>query len=418
MKHLTAPSAMTRRQLATLCLAACCLCLFQHVSAFSQKHNEGDEVVYLSLARNMGWDLSNYTTRNDPLVRRFPNSIYRAELFHHPPLYPFVLKLGGLFGASVAAGLLFAWLVISATFYASYRLLARLRAQHTTAIVVCTGLTFCPLLLFSTVRLHLDALFGLLLACAILAHIDALETGSRRRALLAACLWVATLNVRYAALAALPWIPLLHLFFLHRLRRRDGDPEAAELRRAAWMTTGIVAGLVLTLGLQHYYRVLWTYGTLLPGQFAVLDPDAAQFSPFLRSILERSRPRMLVYLLLLFPALGVFFLPRTYIRLRRAIGDARWEALFPLLFLYQLALVFVFTHQQLRYFAAATPALYLSLPFFLRERPHPALIGVGVVTLLSMVTTGFYSSVLMPPSKMMIVPALFLYLEPLYALYR
>ena len=42
-----------------------------HVRTFTVPHDEGDETVYLGLAREMGWDFSNYTTRDLPGIRRY-----------------------------------------------------------------------------------------------------------------------------------------------------------------------------------------------------------------------------------------------------------------------------------------------------------------------------------------------------------
>ena len=62
------------------------LCVLMHAKSFSVSHIEGDEIVYLTLAREMNWDFSGYSTQHDAAVRRFPHSIYRQELFHHPLL--------------------------------------------------------------------------------------------------------------------------------------------------------------------------------------------------------------------------------------------------------------------------------------------------------------------------------------------
>ncbi len=63
-------------------------------------HREGDEAcsTWRACAERMGWDFSGYTTKDDPRVNSFPIRIYRQELFHHPPLYPWLLKWGLAWG--------------------------------------------------------------------------------------------------------------------------------------------------------------------------------------------------------------------------------------------------------------------------------------------------------------------------------
>ena len=78
-----------------------------HLPSFSARHHEGDERVYLMLARDMSWDLSYYTTRDHPYISKYPYSIYRAELFHQPPLYPLILKAGIKARAVILTGLSF-----------------------------------------------------------------------------------------------------------------------------------------------------------------------------------------------------------------------------------------------------------------------------------------------------------------------
>src|ERR1700733_6103280 len=71
-----------------------------HCPMLFKSHFEGDEVAYFVLSQRMGWDLSNYTTKDDPRVNTFPYTIYRNPVFHHPPLLPLVLKAGAHFTAN------------------------------------------------------------------------------------------------------------------------------------------------------------------------------------------------------------------------------------------------------------------------------------------------------------------------------
>ena len=80
-------------------------------------HDEPDEQVYLGLAREMSWNLSRYTTMHVPRFRQLPYSIYRQPLFHQPPLYPLILKVGEALGSPAVTGLVFNNLAMSMVLY-------------------------------------------------------------------------------------------------------------------------------------------------------------------------------------------------------------------------------------------------------------------------------------------------------------
>lgn len=97
-----------------------------HLNAFFVAHVEGDEVVYLTLSREMNWDLTHYTTKDDPIVSQFPHNSYRLPLFTHPPLFPWLLKVGDTLGNSIATGLTIELLAMGLLFVFTARLMLRL----------------------------------------------------------------------------------------------------------------------------------------------------------------------------------------------------------------------------------------------------------------------------------------------------
>ncbi|RME85634.1 MAG: hypothetical protein D6785_04170, partial [Planctomycetota bacterium] len=81
--------------------------LATHIPFFFFPHHEGDEMVYLALAQEMNWDFSHYTTKDHPIIARYSSfQTHRQPLFVHPPLYPYLLKIGFLFGYPIQVGLL------------------------------------------------------------------------------------------------------------------------------------------------------------------------------------------------------------------------------------------------------------------------------------------------------------------------
>ena len=374
-----------------------------HVKSFSVEHVEGDELVYLSLSRQMNWDLSHYTTMDDPTIRLYPSALYRQPLFIHPPLYPLILKIGGMLGNRIATGLLFANLSMGLLLLYTWRAMVLFRVQPSSAVAAFLGIAFCPLLLFSTARLHHDALFGIWLTCGMIAYLEALNTRSVGRALLAGGLITFAMNLRYTGIVAPLLVALGQGYFLYILTRLEAPTSARGMsilrsvaaRRRNWIVFGVVIFMVLSLGMQHYYRLFATYQTLRPYAIMVADPDIAGFSPFLQIVMNRSRSQTLIYLVAIFPILLIFITPWPY---RVAVGATReghWAPMFMLISFCMLILAAFPSHPMMRYYAAGMPALYLYLPLVL-ERSDPRMkalfIGLGIVTLWMMVTTGFYST--------------------------
>jgi len=80
--------------------------LFQVASIFFA-HIGGDELVYPTLSKNMGWDFPNYTVMEDAPLNQFSNQLYRQPVFMHPPLFSFILKVGSSLVNPVLFGIIF-----------------------------------------------------------------------------------------------------------------------------------------------------------------------------------------------------------------------------------------------------------------------------------------------------------------------
>ncbi len=92
---------------------------------------------------------------------------------------------------------------------------------------------------------------------------------------------------------------------------------------------------------------------------------------------------------------------------------------FAFLFVTQLG----FSYKQLRYFAAVTPFMHVCWPYLLRhsrmrEWVQWSIWGLGGVTLLLMVTTGFLNASLHDPDQTLIVPSIKIYWPRLLDAYR
>ena len=403
------------------------LSVLLHVRTFTAPHVEGDELAYRALSQEMGWDISHYTTRDHPQVSQYPSSIYRQPLFHQPPLYPLVLKAGALVGSPVAAGLLFQILAMGLLLASAARASKLLELTDTGRVVLLACLTLCPMLLFSTTRLHHDGLLAIFLFAAFTMLLEALDERSTRKSVVSGLLFALALNVRFKGLTALPLVLGAQLFFLYRLGLHPHGTEkgsaAASFRDAArrpenWRCFAIVAGLIALLGLPHYVRILATYGSLLPGAFMATDPDLAR-STFLSNVVERSRPRVFAYLLLMFPLLLGWLSPANLSVMRSELAGRRWGAFYVAAGLYFLVVCLAGSHQQLRYFAVMTPFLYVTFALWLDRtpgRPGAILLGAAALTFLLMALSGILYSVLNLESASLI-PALFILIPQLRPLY-
>jgi hypothetical protein len=415
-------------------------------------HSEGDEFVYYVLSQRMGWDLSNYTTKDDPRVNDFPYTIYRGPVFHHPPLLPLVLKAGSQFTMNpllllpgvaatrlkadsrapivpaecVAAAFAFQVFVCVAALWYAWRFAVLVELEPQWGIASLVGIAICPLVLFSTVRIHHDGLMGLMLLCGLVAFAEAIDKGRLLCAVEAAVWLVAAMNVRFNAIAALPVILLMP--FYRRTPDRDSVPRrmgrnVTIASRPRWLVASIVFVAVLTLGLQHYARLFAAYGTLWPS--AMIQPLAGvtKFSPFLAFVEKMDRTWVCWELVAMFPLAILFLAPWNLRQFVEDLRARRWPVAFVAAFGFLFAVQLVFAYKPVRYFAAVTPLMHLSWPYLLKtgaSRPCALWSGWGIagVTALLMITTGFLNATLHEPDQAAVIPSLVFYWPPFLAGYR
>lgn len=394
----------SRRYSTSLLVFFIVLMALLHARSFNRPHEEGDEKVYLAVAESMGWDLSNYSTRDDPEVRTYPYSIYRQELFHHPPLYPLVLKIGLTFDRPIFAGLLFQMMAMALLLVFARRVARLFELSEVLQAALYAALTFCPLLLFSTTRLHHDGLLAIFAFCAFTMFIEALNACSTRKALAAGLLFVLALNVRYNAIALLPLIFAVQLYHLYR---QSADP-AVDRSASQWKCFSIVATLVFIFGLPHYYRVLATYGSLIPSSFITPDSTIEIWSEFTNRLHKRSRLRVSAYLIAIFPMLVTWF---TLPHIRLAVGRVRersWAPMYLMLALSLFLVHIVMLHQQVRYFAVMTPFMFVWFVLQIQaadDRDRSLLWKTAAFTFFLMSLGGFAAAIFRPTIAQ-VVPSL------------
>jgi len=390
-----------------------------HVPSFYRTSFKGDENVYWVLSVAMDWDLSNYTTANNPSISKWGNTIYQGAVFHHGPLLPLVMKAGAIFTTPTTAALLFANCAMAMLFLHMLVFYRRLSIPPAWQILGFFATAFAPLILFSTTRIHLDALSGIFIACAVIAFIEALEKRSTAWSLWSGFLFAAALNLRFSVITSLPLIVFCQLYYLYclPLEQDNSSSKTSGLRQSVlrfgnWKTFTIVFLLVITVGLQHFYRLFMTYGSIFPWDFMQGDPTTS-FNQFIDS---RSRGGNFVNLVLLIPLLSVFFLPRTWGKVRAGLTQKDWGAVCAFFTLYLLATLFAFSYSEMRFFAMATPMFYCCLPWIMtRCKPVwlPVYLCLIVISFFLMIAADYREIIVRPNEVVRIVPVIYELIPPL-----
>ena len=385
------------------------ICL--HIPSFSRTHIAGDEVVYVTLSKVMGWDLTNYSTSSIPAFSKWGNSIYTQPLFHHGPVLPYILKIGGIFHKRLTFAFLFENISMGLLFIHVLVLYRRLSIPPIAKTAGFFTIAFAPLLLLSTTRIHHDALAGIYIASAVIAYIEALEKKSLAWSLWSGFLLVIALNLRLTGIIGLPLIVVCQLYYLYMHTEQAGvTPGSGNFREnfkklENWKVFGIVALLVVTLGMEHFYRLLAVYGSIFPSAYDHPDPT----HPWVQLIQTRTRSKNFINLILLIPLFIVFFLPQTWGSVRNGLVHKDWGAAFSVFLLIILTTLFIFSYQEMRFFAAATPMLYCFFPWIMAKSKSSMktfYLCLIAVSLSLMLMSGYREVIVKPSETFHIIPAI------------
>jgi hypothetical protein len=391
-----------------------------HIPSFGRTTYRGDENVYLSLSQTMGWDLSNYSTASHPTLSKWPNTIYQQPVFHHGPLLPYVVKVGAVFGYPATAALLFGNFAMAMLLLHMVVLYRRLSIPPVWQISGFFAAAFAPLLLFSTTRIHQDALAGIFIACAVIALIEALEKRSSAWSLWSGLLFAAALNLRFTSLISLPLIVFCQMYYLYSvLPEQPGSTfDNSAFRKkvfnfAHWKVFVIVSLIVTTLGLQHFYRIFHAYGSIFPWDF--MTPDTTDtWVHYIRD--TRTRSKMFANLILLIPLLMVFFLPQTWRTISKGVVRKDWGAICTIFTLYLLLVLFSSSFREMRLFAVATPMFYCCLPWIISQsisKLLPFYLCLIALSFFLMSVAGYREVIVRPNEVWRIVPVIYELIPPL-----
>ena len=328
------------------------------------------------------------------------------------------MKAGSILTKPTTAALIFENFVMGVLFMHLLVLYRRLLIPPAWQILGFFAAALAPLLVFSTTRIYQDALTGIFIACAIIAFIEALEKRSTIWSVWSGFLFAAALNLRYTAIVSLPLIVFCQMIYLYSstLRQSESIPKKDSLRAMLkfrhWRVFTIAFLIIATLGLEHFYRLFATYGSIFPWDFMHRDP-AYSWNQFIQT---RSRVKNFTNLTLLIPLLMVFFLPQTWRTIKIGLACRNWGAIYAVFFLYLLAVLFIFSYEEMRFFAVAMPMFYCCVPWIMAQTEAkflPLKLCLIAISLCMMIAADYREVVVRPNEVFRIVPALYDFVPPL-----
>jgi hypothetical protein len=334
--------------------------LFQVASIFSP-HVEGDELVYLTLSKNMGWDLSNYTVMEDAPLNQFPNRLYRQPVFMHPPLFPLILKAGTNLVNPVLFGLLFNGLLKFALAILMWHFALALGASLITAQIVAVFVTACPILGFVSSRLLVDMGFTISLVAMIYLLIRAGIDKTRKNLILAVICCCILLNTKIQAIMYLPLFAVLYGLATGSALKK-GEMTPTSVRNQVLMGIALIG----IIGFSHHFRLLFSLGYQ---ECLHLFDSETPLNPFIMRIAARSPLKFLVYLAMIHPIVLILIRPRFWLEATQSLGAIPRPIIYlGLSLLYSVLITLFSSGAQERYWAHVFPLAFLLLAVLYEKR--------------------------------------------------
>jgi 4-amino-4-deoxy-L-arabinose transferase-like glycosyltransferase len=251
-------------------LAVLLFSLVLRLPALFIPHIENDEVIYQALADKVSKNPLDYTLRGTGLLQNLPKMNYDQPLFHRPPLFVYFLALvRSVFGreAGVLLSILSAVLTIAVLFGITKELY-----DERTAIISSVLMAFCPLLLFCSTRILIDAQLVFLVTLTVGLLMLALKKKSKLLfSLSGACFGSAILTKEPG---------MLIVFTCGYLFLKEG------MNREKRIYLSYFLGCALVVALPWYIWFFSAYRTLIPW-WAKIFPESIEMFPFVRMVVNR-----------------------------------------------------------------------------------------------------------------------------------
>ncbi len=332
-------------------------------------HNEADEVIYLTLAEKVTQNFSDYTLQGTPLLAKLPKATYDQPIFLRPPLFVYLLAFFGIFHAQVFLPLLSAL----GTLWTTSAIATKLSKQNNQMILSCLVLSFCPILLFSSVRILIDIVLALLVSLCVLITILAIEKAKTPIFAIAGLIFGLALLTKESAVFILPVILYLIL--------RPGINLQSLISIACF---AVAALLISTPWFLYFFKVTGSFA-----RGAVIDAEYLQV-PFIKMAVERSWYFYFLHVALISPVyLFGYFEIIERLRKRESLTEVIWVLSY---FIPLTVHGFMGNSYQTRYILPAIPALALLTAASLNRQKHWAQL-TAVVLLAYELLTGILNSV-------------------------
>lgn len=332
-----------------------CSILFSFTTFFAQ-HSEGDEITYLTISKYMDWNLSSYTTRLYDPVRSYPNKLFRAEIFLHPPLFPMILKAGWALDSPVVFGLLaniFTKFLISVIVYL---ICLQIRISGTTSLIAGAMTAMDPVIGFISTRLLTDIYLVAGIAATLFFLIRGINRSSLRCLFMAACCSCIALNSKFQAVLFLPLFLVAWSYSAFIICSRSPN-QKRHLPLSIFASLAIIS----TLGLFHFLRLFFAYG--IGGVHDLIYTIEVPLNEFVLRMGRRGFFEMAFYLLILQPWILILFAPSSVKTIFRSIKTQPAIQITLGFIVYSIFVVWVSSFQQERYWAPVFPLLVIILAF-------------------------------------------------------
>ena len=194
--------------------------LLLHFNIYEKKIIDLDEIVYLHLAENMGWDCTNYNTVKLFPPGHYPRAVYSSPVFHHPPLIPYMIKMVSAFGipASKAARTINLLFLMSGIIY--LYLLTEILAGRAAALLSSLLMLVCPVFLLETNLIHIDQFQAYFLLAGLYHYFHAEKNGKSQHLYVSGGFFALSMLVKFTSPVLFVFPVLLALRHFVRFRDR------------------------------------------------------------------------------------------------------------------------------------------------------------------------------------------------------
>ena len=335
-----------------LCLALLLSALL-NLSSLKLPHQEGDEIIYLALIKNL-LDTGRYSIQGTPILASLPAHIYDKPLFHHPPLY-FFLAAPLLASVNENAVVLLSWLGHFLTIIAVYLLVRKKIADDDRFLALILFLVvFDPILVFCSRKIWLDSCLASFAALSVACFYEAFETGKKRIQVLlfAGAGFFFACSVLTKIIAGV-MAPVFLLIFWQKGFFRNFDRDKGVY--LAWFFGPLI--LLLAPWFIQFFSV---YGSFVP-HWIYKSSGPASENAFITMVTNRPWYYYLKELVLIYPALPLLGAVLVLVGNKKLfLSQAKEFALF-VWFAFYLAVIIYISQERLfliRYLALLIPPMY------------------------------------------------------------